>query len=83
MQFWPAYVGWSFWLYYDVSSYSDMAVGLGLLLGLKLPMNFNSPFKAQSVSDLWTRWHITLGRWMRDYVYFSIGGVEVATRGPF
>ncbi|MGK2855851.1 MAG: MBOAT family O-acyltransferase [Thermoanaerobaculia bacterium] len=72
LQFWPAYLGWSFWLYYDFSSYSDMAVGLGLLFGIKLPMNFNSPFKAQSVAELWRRWHMTLGRWMRDYVYFPL-----------
>lgn len=74
LQFWPAYVGWSFWLYYDFSSYSDMAVGLGLLFGIKLPMNFNSPFKSQSVAELWRRWHMTLGRWMRDYVYFPLSG---------
>jgi alginate O-acetyltransferase complex protein AlgI len=74
LQFWPAYLGWSFWLYYDFSSYSDMAVGLGLLFGITLPINFNSPFKAQSVAELWRRWHITLGRWMRDYVYFPLAG---------
>ena len=74
LQFWPAYLGWTFWLYYDFSSYSDMAVGLGLLFGFRLPINFNSPFKAQSVAELWRRWHITLGRWMRDYVYFPLAG---------
>jgi alginate O-acetyltransferase complex protein AlgI len=74
LEFWPAYFGWTFWLYYDFSSYSDMAVGLGLLFGVKLPINFNSPYKAQSIAELWRRWHITLGRWMRDYVYFPLAG---------
>jgi D-alanyl-lipoteichoic acid acyltransferase DltB (MBOAT superfamily) len=73
-QFWPAYLGWTFWLYYDFSSYSDMAVGLGLLFGLRLPINFNSPYKADSIAELWRRWHMTLGRWVRDYIYFPLGG---------
>lgn len=74
LEFWPAYLLWSFWLYFDFSSYSDMAVGLGLLLGIKFPQNFDSPFKAESPSEVWRRWHMTLSRWMRDYVFFSIGG---------
>ncbi len=61
-------------MYYDFSGYSDMAVGLGLMLGLRLPMNFNSPYKAESFSDLWNRWHMTLTRWMRDYLFISLGG---------
>jgi alginate O-acetyltransferase complex protein AlgI len=73
LEFWPAFVGWTFWLYYDFSSYSDMAVGLGLMLGLRLPWNFDSPFKADSLANFWRRWHMTLGRWMRDYLYFSLG----------
>jgi hypothetical protein len=51
-----------------------MAVGLGLLLGVRLPMNFDSPFQAESPAELWRRWHMTLSRWMRDYVYYPLGG---------
>lgn len=76
--FWPAYFLWNFWLYYDFSSYSDMAIGLGLLLGLKLPINFNSPYKSGSIPEYWQRWHITLGSFMRDYVFIPLGGSKVA-----
>ena len=74
VQFWPSFIGWTFWLYFDFSSYSDMAVGLGLLLGIRFPINFNSPFAAKSLAEAWGRWHITLGRWMRDYLYIPLGG---------
>ena len=78
VSFWPAYVMWNFWIYYDFSSYSDMAIGLGLLLGVKFPMNFNSPYKSESIPEYWNRWHMTLGSWMRDYVFFPLGGSRVA-----
>ncbi len=74
IQFWPSFIGWTFWLYFDFSSYSDMAVGLGLMLGIRFPINFNSPFAAYSLAEAWGRWHITLGRWMRDYLYIPLGG---------
>jgi alginate O-acetyltransferase complex protein AlgI len=74
IQFWPSFIGWTFWLYFDFSSYSDMAVGLGLMLGVRFPINFNSPFAARSLAEAWGRWHITLGRWMRDYLYIPLGG---------
>jgi alginate O-acetyltransferase complex protein AlgI len=61
-------------LYFDFSGYSDMAVGVGLLMGLRLPQNFNSPYKSASVSEFWRRWHITLSFWMRDYLFISLGG---------
>ena len=73
LEFWPAFLGGVFWIYYDFSSYSDMAVGLGLAFGLKLPMNFDSPFQADSIADFWRRWHMTLGRWLRDYLFLEVG----------
>lgn len=61
-------------LYCDFSGYSDMAIGIALLLGFRFPANFNAPFKADSVTDFWRRWHISLSSWLRDYVYISMGG---------
>lgn len=65
---------YSLQLYYDFSGYSDMAIGVALMLNIKLPVNFNSPYKAKSVSDFWTRWHITLTRFLTKYVYIPLGG---------
>jgi D-alanyl-lipoteichoic acid acyltransferase DltB (MBOAT superfamily) len=61
-------------LYCDFSGYSDMAIGLALLLGFKLPINFNSPYKAASITEFWQRWHISLSSWLRDYLYIGLGG---------
>jgi len=61
-------------LYFDFSGYSDMAIGLGRMVGFELPVNFNSPYKARSFIEFWRRWHITLSRWFRDYVYIPLGG---------
>jgi D-alanyl-lipoteichoic acid acyltransferase DltB (MBOAT superfamily) len=61
-------------IYFDFSGYSDMAIGLGLLFGLRLPDNFNSPYKSTNIIDFWRRWHITLSNFLRDYVYISMGG---------
>jgi alginate O-acetyltransferase complex protein AlgI len=61
-------------IYFDFSGYSDMAIGLALLLGIPLPVNFRSPYKALSVADFWRRWHITLSRFLRDYLYIPLGG---------
>lgn len=66
--------GYSIQIYCDFSGYSDMAIGIALLLGFKFPMNFNAPFKADSMTDFWRRWHISLSSWIRDYVYISLGG---------
>lgn len=71
---WVAAVGYSMQLYFDFSAYSDMAVGVALLLGFHFPQNFNSPYKATSMSQFWSRWHMTLSRWLRDYLYFPLGG---------
>lgn len=66
--------GYSIQIYCDFSGYSDMAIGLAALLGFKLPINFNSPYKAQNIADFWRRWHISLSTWLRDYLYISLGG---------
>jgi alginate O-acetyltransferase complex protein AlgI len=71
---WLGVVAYSLQIYFDFSGYSDMAVGLGLLFGLRLPVNFDSPYKSRSIIEFWRRWHITLSTWLRDYVYFSLGG---------
>ncbi|WP_288148486.1 MBOAT family O-acyltransferase, partial [Bacteroides acidifaciens] len=61
-------------IYCDFSGYSDMAIGIALLLGFHFPKNFDSPYKADSVTDFWHRWHISLSTWLRDYLYISLGG---------
>ncbi len=69
-----AVYGYSIQIYCDFSGYSDMAIGLAALMGFKLPINFNSPYKASSITDFWRRWHISLSTWLRDYLYISMGG---------
>jgi len=69
---WAAALGYAFQLYYDFSGYSDMAVGLGHLFGLRLPQNFNAPYRARSIADFWRRWHISLSSWFRDYVFLPL-----------
>ncbi|MEM9617325.1 MAG: MBOAT family protein [Pseudomonadota bacterium] len=71
---WIGTVAYSFQIYFDFSGYCDMALGLALLFGVRLPMNFNSPYKARSIVDFWRRWHITLSTFLRDYLYIPLGG---------
>ena len=71
---WGAALAYTFQIYFDFSGYSDMAIGLGLMFGVVLPFNFNSPYKATSIIDFWRRWHITLSLFLRDYVYIPLGG---------
>lgn len=71
---WMGAIAYTFQLYFDFSGYSEMAMGLGLMLNLQLPQNFNSPYKATSVIDFWRRWHITLSGWVREYLYIPLGG---------
>jgi alginate O-acetyltransferase complex protein AlgI len=71
---WMAMLGYSCQLYFDFSGYSTMAVGLGYMFGLRIPQNFNSPYKALDPSDFWRRWHISLSTCMRDYLYIPLGG---------
>ncbi len=69
-----AVYAYAFQLYYDFSGYTDMAMGAALLLGIKLPGNFNRPYQAENIADFWRRWHITFSNWLRDYLYFSLPG---------
>lgn len=74
LEAWIAVLGASVRIYFDFSGYSDMAVGLARMLGIRLPYNFDSPYQATSIIDFWRRWHITLSRFLRDYVYVPLGG---------
>jgi len=71
---WATSLSYTFQLYFDFSGYTDMAIGLALLFNIRLPVNFNSPYKATNIQDFWRRWHITLSRFLRDYVYIPLGG---------
>lgn len=71
---WATSLSYTFQLYFDFSGYTDMAIGAALLFNIKLPINFNSPYKATSIQDFWRRWHITLSRFLRDYLYIPLGG---------
>jgi alginate O-acetyltransferase complex protein AlgI len=69
-----AVYGYGLQIYCDFSGYTDIAIGVALILGFRLPVNFNSPYKAHNISDFWKRWHISLSQWLRDYLYISMGG---------
>jgi D-alanyl-lipoteichoic acid acyltransferase DltB (MBOAT superfamily) len=71
---WLGTAAYAFQIYFDFSGYSDMAIGLGRMLGIRIPLNFASPYKAVNIIDFWRRWHMTLSRFLRDYLYFSLGG---------
>ena len=71
---WVGALGYSLQLYFDFSGYSDMAIGAAYMFGIRLPLNFNSPYKAISIVDFWRRWHITLSQFLRDYLYIPLGG---------
>lgn len=73
-QAWIAAYTFGFQIYFDFSAYSDMALGLGYLLGIRLIINFNTPYLSSNPSEFWTRWHISLSRWIRDYIYIGLGG---------
>jgi D-alanyl-lipoteichoic acid acyltransferase DltB (MBOAT superfamily) len=76
---WGAALAYTLQLYFDFSGYSDMAIGLALMIGVQLPLNFHSPYKARDIADFWRRWHMTLSRFLRDYLYIPLGGNR---RGP-
>ncbi len=78
-QSWLGALAYSFQIYFDFSGYSDMAIGLGLMMGFRFPENFNAPYISQSITEFWRRWHITLSNWMRDYLYIPLGGNRVGT----
>lgn len=79
VQVWLAGLAYTFQLYFDFSGYSDMAIGLSLLLGIQLPLNFFSPYRATSIIEFWRRWHISLSTFLRDYLYIPLGGNQ---KGP-
>ncbi|GAA0982536.1 MBOAT family protein [Acrocarpospora macrocephala] len=71
---WLGALAYTLQIYFDFSGYSDMAIGLGMMVGFRLPENFNRPYSAYSITDFWRRWHMSLSRWFRDYVYIPLGG---------
>jgi alginate O-acetyltransferase complex protein AlgI len=77
---WIAIIAYSFQIYYDFSGYSDMAIGLGKIIGFKFPENFNNPYVSQNISEFWRRWHITLGEFMKYYLYIPLGGNRVSSK---
>lgn len=78
---WIGILAYTFQIYFDFSGYSDMAIGLGKMIGFRFPENFNSPYISESISEFWRRWHISLGSWMKNYLYIPLGGNKVASRG--
>ena len=79
LEAWGGALAYSFQIYFDFSAYSDMAIGIALLFGIRLPVNFASPYKSASIIEFWRRWHITLSRFLKDYLYIPLGG---GRRGP-
>jgi alginate O-acetyltransferase complex protein AlgI len=75
---WVGALTYTFQIYFDFSGYSDMAIGLAKMMGFIFPENFNNPYIAQSITDFWRRWHISLSRWMKDYLYIPLGGNKVS-----
>ena len=80
---WLGVLCYAMQIYFDFSAYSDMAVGLGHYFGFDFPENFNSPYKARSITDFWRRWHISLSSWLRDYLYFPLGGNRKGKRRTY
>lgn len=74
LEAWFGSLAYTFQLYFDFSGYTDMAIGLGLMIGLRLPENFNAPYRSTGIVDFWRRWHITLSSWLRDFLYIPMGG---------
>jgi alginate O-acetyltransferase complex protein AlgI len=74
LESWTAALAFTFQIYFDFSGYTDMALGLALMVGIRLPLNFNSPYKALSIIEFWRCWHMTLSRFLRDYIYIPLGG---------
>ena len=76
--YWLYAIGFTLHIYFDFSGYSDMAIGLGKILGFRFPKNFDYPYVSKSITEFWRRWHMTLGGWFRDYVYIPLGGNRVS-----
>ena len=77
LESWGGALAYTFQLYFDFSGYSDMAIGLARMFGIRLPLNFNSPYKSTSIIDFWRRWHITLSRFLKNYIYIPLGGNQI------
>jgi len=77
---WIGILAYTFQIYFDFSGYSDMAIGIGRMIGFTFPENFNNPYVSRSITEFWRRWHMTLGAWMRDYLYIPLGGNRVKTQ---
>jgi len=77
---WIGAIAYTFQIYFDFSGYSDMAIGIARMMGFVFPENFNNPYISKNITEFWTRWHMTLGRWMRDYLYIPLGGNRVKTK---
>ena len=75
---WIGILAYTFQIYFDFSGYSDMAIGIAKMVGFKFPENFNNPYISSSITEFWRRWHITLGAWMRNYLYIPLGGNKVS-----
>ncbi len=80
---WLGVTAYAFQIYFDFSGYSDMAIGLGRMLGFEFPRNFNAPYLSESITDFWRRWHISLSTFLRDYLYFPLGGNRRGTRRTY
>ena len=76
---WLRAIAYTFQIYFDFAGYSDMAIGMGAMIGFQFPENFNYPYLSRSVTEFWRRWHMTLGGWFRDYVYIPLGGSRTST----
>jgi len=77
---WLGLLSYTFQIYFDFAGYSDMAIGIGRMMGFKFPENFNNPYVSRSITEFWRRWHMTLSAWMRDYLYIPLGGNRVDTK---
>lgn len=77
---WLGMFAYTFQIYFDFSGYSDMAIGMGKMLGFKFPENFNNPYSSGSITEFWRRWHMTLGSWMKNYLYIPLGGNKVESK---
>ncbi|HWE50626.1 MAG TPA: MBOAT family O-acyltransferase [Bryobacteraceae bacterium] len=80
---WACMLGYTYQLYFDFAGYSNMAVGLGYLFGIRIPQNFNTPYKADGIADFWRRWHISLSSCLRDYIYIPLGGSRDGTGATY
>jgi alginate O-acetyltransferase complex protein AlgI len=77
---WTGILAYTFQIYFDFAGYSDMAIGIAKMVGFRFPENFNNPYISQSITEFWRRWHISLGAWMRNYLYIPLGGNRVSKR---